>query len=500
MTFKNLAKSVLGAALGLTLAFGVATPALAAQLGTGAGSITIENATIGESYTIYKIFDTDSTGKGNIVATEAQKTFYEAQENNPFVFTKNTSGTYNVSVGQDQDVISFLQGFVTEGADGVVTVDDGFLAVVDYSEPIKADAVSETFANVPYGYYLVTSSLGSVVTLDSTSPDQTVIDKNQPGGTGFTKTVNSEDEVVEIGEQFTVTLKFTATNYDGDEAIDKYTVSDTLPEGMELVSEQPSIMVADQQVQPDNYQFNGGTNSFSFDITWREGETFKYASPVEVVVTYDVVLTDAAAIQEGLTNEAELDWTGNDGDPSKDTETVYTYALAIQKVDEKGEPLKGATFEVTNNGEKVMVSEVEDQPGVYVVDPESESNVVVSPESGTIVIKGVDNETYTLTETAAPAGYNLLSEPVEVLPTNTGSTTITIYFDSNGNVTDMVTESSSTVDTTVPVTAEVVVNQAGSTLPSTGGMGTTALYVVGGALVAATGITLVVRRRMNNEA
>ncbi len=87
-----------------------------------------------------------------------------------------------------------------------------------------------------------------------------------------------------------------------------------------------------------------------------------------------------------------------------------------------------------------------------------------------------------------------------MLPTNTGSTIITIYFDSNGNVTDTVTESSSTVDTTVPVTAEVVVNQAGSTLPSTGGMGTTALYVVGGALVAATGITLVVRHRMNNEA
>lgn len=499
MKFKNLAKSVLGAALGLTLAFGVATPALAAQLGTGAGSITIENATIGESYTIYKIFDTDSTGKGSIVATEAQKSFYEAQENNPFVFTANTSGTYNVSVGQDQDVISFLQGFVTD-VDGVATVDPEFLAVVDYSAPIEADAVSETFANIPYGYYLVTSSLGSVVTLNSTTPDQTVIDKNQPGGTGFTKTVDGEDEVVEIGEEFTVTLKFTATNYDGKTPIDQYTVSDTLPEGMQLVSERPSIMVGDQQVQPDNYQFDSDANSFSFDITWREGKTFKYASPVDVVVTYDVVLTDAAAIQQGITNEAELDWTGNDDDPSKDTETVYTYALAIQKVDEKGKALEGATFEVTNNGQKVMVSEVEGQDGVYVVDPDSESNVVVSPKSGTIVIKGVDNETYTLTETAAPAGYNLLSEPVEVLPTNTGSTTITIYFDSNGNVTDTVTESSSTVDTTVPVTAEVVVNQAGTELPSTGGMGTTALYVVGGALVAATGITLVVRRRMNNEA
>lgn len=499
MKFKNLAKSVLGAALGLTLAFGVATPALAAQLGTGAGSITIENATIGESYTIYKIFDTDSTGKGSIVATEAQKSFYEAQENNPFVFTANTSGTYNVSVGQDQDVISFLQGFVTD-VDGVATVDPEFLAVVDYSAPIEADAVSETFANIPYGYYLVTSSLGSVVTLNSTTPDQTVIDKNQPGGTGFTKTVDGEDGVVEIGEEFTVTLKFTATNYDGETPIDQYTVSDTLPEGMQLVSERPSIMVGDQQVQPDNYQFDSDANSFSFDITWREGKTFKYASPVDVVVTYDVVLTDAAAIQQGITNEAELDWTGNDDDPSKDTETVYTYALAIQKVDEKGKALEGATFEVTNNGQKVMVSEVEGQDGVYVVDPDSESNVVVSPKSGTIVIKGVDNETYTLTETAAPAGYNLLSEPVEVLPTNTGSTTITIYFDSNGNVTDTVTESSSTVDTTVPVTAEVVVNQAGTELPSTGGMGTTALYVVGGALVAATGITLVVRRRMNNEA
>ena len=89
--------------------------------------------------------------------------------------------------------------------------------------------------------------------------------------------------------------------------------------------------------------------------------------------------------------------------------------------------------------------------------------------NGSVTIDGLDAEAYTLTETKAPEGYNLLTE----------SETITV-----------------TVDNSAEITVE---NVAGSTLPTTGGMGTTLIYIAGAVLVIGAGILLVVRRRMNAE-
>ena len=136
------------------------------------------------------------------------------------------------------------------------------------------------------------------------------------------------------------------------------------------------------------------------------------------------------------------------------------------------------------------------------IDPEG-SAVITSPDGGVIVIKGVDNANYTLTETKAPNGYNLLENPVNVTPvaTDMTETNTTIYLDAEGNVVAEEGASVTTVTITsdIPATAVAVLNQAGTLLPSTGGMGTTVIYVVGAALVIGAGIVLVVRRRMNAD-
>ena len=519
--------------------------AFAATLGTGKGSITITNATADQSYTIYKIFDTDSTGKGNITATEDQKKFYEEQNGNPFKFSENTAGTYNVSIGThtvegeevsytDQEVITFLQSFVTKNEEtGVITVNPQFASVVDASKPETAKNATVTFDNIPYGYYLVTSSLGAVVTVNSTDPNVEVIDKNQKPGGGdkpFTKKVNDEDKVVEIGTPFTYTLTFGATNYDGETKITNYTITDTLPEGMELSYDTKTeastfgvkVQVGDKTI--DNATVTYENSVLTINIPWtytaetagtdHKAGDFIYSSPASVEVTYSAVLTDDAVIQQNIENKATLTWDGNE----KGTESkvdVQTYAMAIMKVDEKGKPLSGATFAVTKQvsspteensdatiSQNVNVSQVKDEKGnpvagVYVVDPTSKSNTVVSPDSGLIVIKGVDDVTYTLTETKAPDGYNLLDQPETLTPANTGSTTITIYKDENGNVTEKVTENKTDITSPVKVTAKIVENKTGSELPSTGGMGTTAIYIVGGVLVAGAAVLLVTRRRMH---
>ena len=102
---------------------------------------------------------------------------------------------------------------------------------------------------------------------------------------------------------------------------------------------------------------------------------------------------------------------------------------------------------------------------------------ITTDATGKFTIKGLDADTYYLTETAAPAGYNKLADPV----------TIFIGEDGVVNATD---------DNPNGVTEVKVLNQSGSELPSTGGMGTTVFYVVGGILVVGAIVLLVARKRM----
>ena len=88
----------------------------------------------------------------------------------------------------------------------------------------------------------------------------------------------------------------------------------------------------------------------------------------------------------------------------------------------------------------------------------------------------------------------------EISETNTYTTTITTYYDADGNVVGK-DESTTNEDTTVGtnVVPLVVVNQNGTELPSTGGIGTTIFYVLGGVLVVGAGVLLIVRKRMSSE-
>ncbi len=473
----------------------------------GTGSITVTNATANEDYAGYKIFDVTYNQAGNVAYTITSiNQFYEAVSSATNLFelqSTTVSGTYNVirkDGVEDSAIITWLNGLITK--------DSTYTADLASSKPTDGEVV---WSNVPYGYYLITSSLGSVVTVDQNTPDVEILDKNQkPGGEGdFTKTVDGDDEVVEIGQEFDYRLKFTGWNYDGVTPITEYTITDTLDSALDLVYTEGdstygvSVTVGTQAVADATVQYNEVARTLTINIPWANMkedstfESFKYSSSSTVTVSYTAKLNANAAIQEDIKNDATLTWDGNDEGTSTE-ETVQTYAMAIMKVDEQGNPLSGAEFAVTkNNGEKVNVSAVEGEQGVYVVDPTSKSNTVVSPKSGLIVIKGVDDVEYTLTETKAPNGYNLLGAPETVIPASTGSTTITIYKDENGNVTEEVTGNKTEISSPVKVTAKIVENKAGSELPSTGGMGTTVIYIVGGVLVAGAAVLLVTRRRMH---
>ena len=499
---KNLSK-LFAMALALIMVMALTVPAMAVQEIAsgleGTGTITITNATLGEDYAIYKVFDATYSGDEN-----ASYTIHRDSDWYDTINSKSDMFVLTASAGDpDVYVVSFVEGMTGEAVrDYLAGVVEGDTVTInpDASTPDGgATDVEVKFTGVAYGYYLVQSSLGEgTVTVTNAKPNATVIDKNQEP-IPETEFKTATDTSVEVGETTTFTVEFTTTNYDGETKITKYDVKDTMADTMQMVTDTLVVKVGETVLVKDtDYTGDVTEDGFDIDINWvDEDGDFLYTSPNKLTITYDAKLLATATVAgEGNTNKAEI---GYNGTTSKtDIEKLYTYALAIKKIDKSGNGLAGATFVLKDaEGTEIKVS---GSNGEYTVDPNG-TDTITSPESGLIVIKGVDSDEYTLTETAAPLGYNLLTAPVAVTPTATTETItrVTKYLDEDGNVVE--------TETSVPVTIELdnvaatpvfVVNFTGTELPSTGGMGTTLFYTIGGLLVVCAGVLLVTKKRMNN--
>lgn len=533
----------------------LAMPALAegdTLTGTGEGSITINNATVGESYTIYQIFTTDSTGKGNVTATAAQKAFYEAFTGesegleNPFTFTQNPGKQdFTVTVKEgvtDQQVITFLQSFVRnvptgdgDSATTEVQVNTAFAEVAPY-KTVTAERSTVEFTEIPYGYYLVSSSLGAVVTLDSTAPNVTIQDKNQTPGPdpedGKYKQIVDQngtaiagESTVNYGDTVYYVLKAKATNYDGDKQIISYTAHDVLGQGLkDLTVSKVEVINSDTNVSTELAENTNYTVTTSpadgctadITITWAtknqgtETYTSSYNANSLIKIYCQATVKDNAEVgrQSNITNKGWFTWakagdtTPGGGESTSTTVTSYTYAIGVIKTDKKGTALENAKFSIKDkDGTAIKVTKISN--GVYKYDPTSSNTEVVSNSDGKIIVKGLAaSGTYTLTETEAPAGYNKLESAVDVTAAEmTASTTkTTIYKNADG---DIVSKEESTTSTEYtfdfPVAAINVINEAGAQLPSTGGMGTMLFYVIGAILVVAAGVLLVTKRRMKDD-
>ena len=245
-------------------------------------------------------------------------------------------------------------------------------------------------------------------------------------------------------------------------------------------------------------------------IDWYDeaNNKFLYDNGATVTITYTAVVTDKAAIDGiGNTNKVTVMWTTRGGvEPGPDKvekeETIFTYAIALKKVNNKGKDLPGAVFQFP-----FYVKSTADANGAYIyagtTPKEGLTNQITTPESGVIVVKGVKSGSYEITEVTAPAGYNKLTAPVtvEAVKTNSTTTHTTVYLDKDGN---KVNESAKVIEVkvdidTIAATAVVVVNKAGTELPSTGGMGTTIFYVLGAVLVVGAGVLLVTKKRMSQS-
>ena len=480
------------------------------------GSIIVTNATAGQTYKAYLIFTASPSNPDDVTsdiiytATEAQTkitgfdTFFDKaldQEGN-YSITKKAGAN-------DEELIQWVKtNFETlkqgSAIGGTWTDNDTY-----------------TFSGLDYGYYYITSSLGTVVTIDTAGKNVKVVDKNSSTPTGPEKKITAEKSAIDqsldqsgiavtnndtsVGSTETFTVTFNATNWvkseDGQTPgpgtlgtkVTEWNFTDT-PEGLEINPSTVKIYVngtdAEHDVTNTVTDISVSTDGvLTFTIPWVDEQgKHRYSAEttgselIPVTIVYDAKITADAATAVAP-NEVVIKYNDDTQVGDKAVTDTYTYKFKLEKKDEKGNALKGAEFELyfgsdTSNSENALkFVQVED--GVYRYDPEGDpeetvTHIIPAGDAATARIIGLDNASYTLKEVVVPKGYN--------------------------KAADQAVSGLSRVDAEeTSITKVTITNLKGAELPSTGGMGTTIFYVVGAVLVIGAGVVLIARRRMNSE-
>ena len=435
----------------------------------GNGSITINKAVVGETYSIYRILDLetyDKDAKHYIYRANANfEEFITRDEGKNYLVAQNSNGTgatyYVWKTGAD--VVEFSKAALAWAkANNVTPVDSK-----------KATSTTVKFDNLPLGYYLVDTTTGSLLNLTTTSPDAVINEKNtvEPK---VDKNVK-EDSTAAYGKTNDATIgdtiDFKATITTGA-GYTKYVLRDTMSAGLTFNANSVKVKAGDTTVDASNYTVTPNKDGYTFVVEFKDSYIVTLPKNTKIEVYYTATLNENAVV-EGNGNPNELDLAyGENNTTDKVKTTTYTYKFNIIKKDgETKTKLEGATFKLFDKNNNIIYVELIEN-NVYRVTTE-ENDVLIN--AGEATIEGLDADTYYLEEVTAPTGYNKLTSKVEVIISKVGSNNTFSRF-----------------------TAEVL-NYTGSKLPETGGMGTTLFLTFGSILVIGFGLLLVTKLRVYKE-
>lgn len=473
--------------MALVLVLSMGTVALAADSTTPTGTITINNAVSGESYTIYKMFKYEplagDTTKGRYIAEDAKWT----------AFVNGDASAY-LAFDEDAGTIKWVGTLDDKGNPDAEAVSALAKAAVAYAKANdiagttkEANSTTVEFAGLGLGYYAVDTSLGTICALTTTKTAATVEEKN--GQPTVEKKILEDGKPVDannvaIGD----TVNYQATITAGKGTVN-YVLHDTMSKGLTFDG---TVVVKNTT---DNYTLVAGTDytfktpgncgcTFEIDLT-DAYETKELSEDETIVVTYSAKLNSDAVIgNSGNPNEIVLKY-GDAQETTKDTVITYTTKLVIDKVetvDGKKVPLAGAGFTLYKKNAE----------GAYVV-----VKVIAADDTTTqFVWTGLSEGDYKLSETTTPAGYNTIKD-IEFTITCTEPETVAAATDKAAWESSKPTEIILQDDGTFKGEIE---NKTGSLLPETGGIGTTIFYVVGLALMLGAAILLITKKRMTAKA
>lgn len=451
-------RKMIGLLLILVLTVSVSSTAFA----VGSGSITVENPKSGESYQAYLIFD---------------------------VMYNEDKSAYSYTIASDSQWLTVVQSYagvtlsdeVTDGEGNsfyIITKNDTFSAAA-FSKTLQSALEGKTGINLTtangkatvtgldLGYYFVSGTNGALCNLTTTQPNATIFDKND---VPFEKT--ADDVSVEVGQEVHFELLSKVPDTTGFDTY-AYEITDTMSAGLSF-SKDVQVYV-NSVLQTDNVTISNAEDGTGFslilDVMQLQDQTGK-----QIKVTYSAVVNESAAsvIQE---NDAQLKYSSDPTDDSKfavitDAEKLYTAKIVIDKFETENEDKKLANAQfVLMNSDGAFYTYDEETETVGWAAAQQDATVMTTDQNGSAVFLGLEDGVYTLKEIKAPAGYNLLTDTID----------ITVA----GSISD---------ETQLTVTAEVA-NNTGSRLPSTGGTGTKMFYVIGIMMMTVPAAWVLIRKQ-----
>ena len=492
------------------------------------GTITVINATHGYRYEGYKIFD------ASISPDNTDAIIYTISETSPWYdFVKDYFTLTEMREDGDGNMIYSAEA--KEGFDPKTFFEnlptDGIEPDLETKNPERDGVIF--WDEVSFGYYAITSSLGSWVTVNTNNPFVTVIDKNQSANLDkniVTASGDTKSSSASFGESVSFDIDLFASDFKANELVTYYHITDTIGDGFDYdftADSNLTVKVTGTQLPAYEYTLSpvsslnalkaaksgyyfthtAGSRTFELTVKWATLDAAGKLMPVytdefnHIHVTYSATLnSDAVIAGSGNLNTARFTYDKTSGfdpenppteeptpgenpeDPNTPvTTTTYVYALGIEKVDAEDPTrhLPGVKFTTTEFRAKDLGG------GVYeVIGADDTTSAAVGyfevPENGYIVIKGLGAGEHTFTETETLPGYNLLAEP------------LVITIPASGETADTIAETPCAAICTVE-------NSSGAELPATGGMGTGLFFIGGSMLVLAAGIMLVTNWCMKKE-
>ncbi len=505
-----------------------------------AATITINNSSEGEIYNAYKIFDvttatSDGETTGYSYTIDSTSPWYSVVNKATNIFTLTQAGsstmfyvTVNAGV-EDEDVIAVFKNAVSYDADGNAYI--GETKLTSAANAAANSAGTAVLTNLDPGYYFITTTLGSVVMIDTADAALEIDEKNDvpvpdkkilEGTTEVEKESSDNTKTVTyvlyakgvkgavnlvIHDQMTVDTGITYEFVYSGMQVGLYDVNGNLIQDLGTGTTS-TYYTLDTNPGTDA----GEDNPCDFHITFTTAAETLFAACDEgayVMVTIDCSLDAGEAgfsdDEAEIENGEKLSY-GNDGDSSWEVVDIYEYGFAVYKYTGNtenddgtiGTPLANAEFELRNEADELAYFIYNSTTGNYVLeawgsapdDGNTYTSTIKTSEDGKAHIEGLSEGTYTLTETKAPDGYNLLGSAI----------TVTI----EAGTTDDGTPDPSTFTVTQDgielgdhtVTVE---NNSGTILPGTGGMGTTIFYIVGIVLMIGAAAFFVTRKRISKE-
>ena len=447
---------------------------------------------------------------------------------------KNTKGRGTASVGAavDSTVLATIEGLKGK-TDAEIWA--GIEQYVDFTTTPVAKVTSTNSASVQAGYYIIKDEDGSQngkqdaytnyivqvagnvkITPKSSVPTvkKEVKDINDSTDTALGEWQKDADH--DVNDQVWFRLTGTLPENYATYTTYKYIFHDTMSKGLTFDPASVQIYHGDEKtgtkIDASNYTVSNqsGTNGETeITIQFADLKTAVNAtSGDKITVVYKAILNENSVIgSAGNPNKVYLEFSNNPngqgtGNTPEDTVIVFTYKVAANKVDGKGEELAGAGFKLSkfdkqSNGWKLVSYQnvkLDESGNPAETDGHYE---VVDAKATSFAWNRIDDGKYKLEEFVTPAGYNTI-DPVE-FDVVAGHANLTLTSLSGTKTTGTVGEYTFASNNTEGSLTTDIVNQSGTVLPSTGGMGTTVFYVVGGGLMAVAVVLLVTKKRMENK-